>query len=162
MQSIAKHLIETIDGAKPRLLAMAEVCASAKPYPDKWSIKEILGHLIDSAASNHQRIVRMQQMRNIGTFDYEQVHWVNSQYYQGEPWKTVVEFWYLYNKHLAHVITHVDPTKLGNTCDIGYAVPASLRFVIEDYVRHMQHHLGQIFSKADPRERQQWVARVPE
>jgi hypothetical protein len=64
--------------------------------------------------------------------------------------------WYAYNKHLAHVIEHIDPGTLANVCDIGYPKPATLKYVAEDYVRHLQHHLEQIFSDADPRERKKW------
>src|SRR5713101_6343063 len=87
---VASHLRDTIEAAKPRLLSMAESYASEKPYPDKWSIKEILGHLVDSAGNNHQRIVRMQEVANIGTFSYAQLHWVNSQHYRSEAWDDLV------------------------------------------------------------------------
>ncbi|HTO93398.1 MAG TPA: DinB family protein [Bacteroidota bacterium] len=160
--SVAHDLQRLIDDAKPRLAAITESRASEKPSPDKWSLKEILGHLLDSATNNRQRIVRMQEVPHLGTFTYEQEHWVTSQHYQSEPWPALVEFWYLYNAHMAHMITHVDPAALSHTCDIGYAAPATLTFVMEDYVRHVRHHLEQIFSDADPRERQRWVMRTPD
>lgn len=161
MLFVAQQLEKTIVVAKTRLQAMTEEAASAKPYADKWSIKEILGHLIDSAANNHQRIVRMQEKPDIGTLVYSQLHWVESQQYQNEPWVDVVEFWYRYNMHLVHIIANVNAGLLHNTCDMGYAEPAPLRFVIEDYLRHVHHHLDQIFSDADPRHRKQWVQQNP-
>ena len=160
--SVAHDLQRLIDDAKPRLAAITESRASEKPSPDKWSLKEILGHLLDSATNNRQRIVRMQEVPHLGTFTYEQEHWVTSQHYQSEPWPALVEFWYLDNAHMAHMITHVDPAALSHTCDIGYAAPAALSFVMEDYVRHVRHHLEQIFSDADPLERKQWVMRTPD
>jgi len=161
MMSTAQRLREIAESARTRLLSFSESRAAEKPHPDKWSIKEILGHLVDSATNNHQRIVRMQEAANIGTLTYKQLHWVKSQQYQTEPWEYLVEFWYLYNMHLAHIVAHVDPTSLNNMCDMGYAKPATLKFVIEDYVRHVQHHIDQIFTDSDPRERQQWVNRPP-
>jgi hypothetical protein len=74
MRSVADQLSETVRAAKPRLLAISEARASEKRYADKWSLKEILGHLVDSAANNHQRIVRMQELRNIGVFTYTHEH----------------------------------------------------------------------------------------
>ena len=159
--TVPQDLKRLIDEAKPRLAAITESRASAKPHGEKWSLKEILGHLLDSATNNRQRIVRMQEQPHINTFTYEQDHWVSSQHYQSEPWPALVEFWYLYNAHLAHMMTHVDPAALSHTCDIGYAAPATLTFVMEDYVRHLRHHLDQIFADADPRERKQWVMRTP-
>ena len=161
MIAISQNLRMIIDSARPRLLSIMEARASEKPYAEKWSIKEILGHLIDSAANNHQRIVRMQETPNIGTFEYSQQHWVNSQHYQTEAWQDLVEFWFRYNAHIAHAIAHVDPGSLGHLCDMGYSLPATLKFVIEDYVRHVEHHLGQIFDDADPRERKRWGRSEP-
>lgn len=154
---VSRELKDLIDAAKPRLTSITESEASDKPYADKWSIKEILGHLLDSASNNHQRIIRMQELPDIGSFRYSQDHWVSSQHYQSEPWQATVEFWYLYNSHLAHIIAHVDPASLGNKCDMGYTKPATLKFVIEDYVRHVRHHLDQIFSNVDPRQRKRYA-----
>jgi hypothetical protein len=161
MMSAAKQLKELAETARAQLIAIPDSRAAEKSYTDKWSIKEILGHLVDSATNNHQRIVRMQETQNIGSLTYTQLHWVKSQHYQTEPWKHLVEFWFLYNMHLAHVVAHVDPASLNNMCEMGYAKPATLRFVIEDYIRHVRHHIDQIFSGADPREREQWVRRDP-
>lgn len=156
MHSTAQLLLRIIDDAKPKLLALTETQASDKPFPDKWSLKEILGHLIDSAANNHQRFVRMQEVPDIGKFSYEQEHWVSCQRYQLEPWRDIVVAWHAYNKHLVHVIEHLEPSALSNVCDIGYPEPATLKYVAEDYVRHVRHHLEQIFSNADPRHRRRW------
>lgn len=156
MLAVAQQIRTIIDIAKPRLLSIGETRAAEKPYPDKWSMKEILGHLVDSASTNHQRIVRMQQLPDIGKFGYEQQHWVNSQHYRTERWDHLVNLWYFYNKHLAHIIEHIDPASLTHVCDIDYPKPATLQFVAEDYVRHAQHHLDQIFSGAEPRNRTKW------
>ncbi len=157
----ARSLKAMIDEAKPRLLSISDAPAGEKPYPDKWSLKETLGHLIDSAANNHQRIVRMQQTRELGKFTYEQQAWVSTQHYTSEPWREMIEFWYLFNAHLAHVIAHADPSSLQNTCDMGYEKPATLKFVITDYLRHVEHHLNQILGEQDPRARETWARRTP-
>jgi len=88
------------------------------------------------------------------------MHWVNSQHYRTEQWDDLVNVWYFYNLHLAHIIEHIDPQSLNNVCDVDYGKPATLQFVAGDYVKHLQHHLGQIFSDADPRERAKWMARA--
>jgi hypothetical protein len=160
-ETLAQQLRETIQLAVPRLRSISDSRAAGKPYPDKWSIKEILGHLVDSAGNNHQRIVRMQEAENIGVFGYSQQHWVNSQNYQAEPWQNVVEFWHSYNNHLTHVIEQIDPGSLEHLCDVGYSEPATLEFILEDYLRHVEHHLKQIFSESDPGKREKWVRRDP-
>jgi len=161
MQAISRRLEELLEETQPKLLALGEGRASEKPFPEKWSLKEILGHLVDSAANNHQRIVRMQERSDIGALTYSQQHWVSSQQYQQRPWGDLVELWYHFNRHLAHVIAHIDPTTLDHSCDMGYATPATLRFVVEDYVRHVRHHTEQILGDSDPRQRKKWVPRNP-
>lgn len=161
MRSVADRLAEIARAARPRLLSISDARASEKPYAEKWSVKEILGHLVDSAANNHQRLVRMQETRDIGVFRYAQQHWVASQKYQSRPWEAIVELWYQYNLHLAHLIGEVDPKALEHVCDVGYPQPATLAFVIEDYLRHLEHHLAQVFSPKDAREREGWIRRDP-
>jgi hypothetical protein len=104
----------------------------------------------------------MQQVADIGKFTYDQQHWVRSQHYREESWESLVEFWYRFNSHLSHIIERVDSASLGHVCDMGYSKPATLKFVIEDYVRHVQHHLEQILSGVDPAERKKWVRREPD
>ena len=115
MLTIARHLKDVVDAARPSLMNIPDDRASDHVSPEKWSFKQILGHLLDSAANNHQRIVRMQESPDIGKFTYSQQHWVSAQHYQTEPWSGLVEFWHLYNSHLAHVIAHVDPAALEAT-----------------------------------------------
>ena len=161
MTKTAQQLREIIDAVYPRLMSIPESRASEKPYPEKWSIKEILGHLIDSAANNHQRIVRMQEKENIGYFSYPQDLWVTLQGYQAEDWTSLVELWHQHNNHLAHIIGSIRDESLAHVCDIGYSKPATLRFIVEDYIRHVQHHTDQILTDLDPRKRKPWVPRSP-
>jgi hypothetical protein len=156
MHATSVRLADVIASAYTPLMTIPEEVACAKPYADKWSMKEVIGHLIDSAANNHQRFVRMQELPHIGTFRYSQNHWVESQRYTLEPWVELVEFWSRYNRHLVHVIANVNPATLSNVCDVGNPEPVTLQLIIEDYVRHLEHHLSQILSGVDARERQPW------
>jgi hypothetical protein len=121
-----------------------DAAAASKPNSGVWSVKEILGHLIDSAANNHQRFVRAQQAREFSFPGYEQDGWVQSQDYQGRPWPELVDFWLLYNHHLAHVICRTPAAAADIPCRIGAADAVTLRFLMEDYLAHLQHHLRQI------------------
>ena len=146
MNKIAQNLIAAIESARPRLLLLGEIKAALKPAPEKWSPKEIIGHLIDSAANNHQRFVRAQAgITDLQAYRYAQEQWVEVQQYQASDWQTLVSLWYFYNTHLAHVIAHVKPEFTENQLDV-WDEPATLRFVAVDYVRHLNHHLTQIFS----------------
>jgi hypothetical protein len=132
--------------ALPRLLRISDAESDVHPSPEKWSKKEILGHLIDSASNNHQRFVRAQLSSEIKLPEYEQETWVRTQGYQGESWENLVQLWRLYNLHLLHVAEAIPEDRLKSRCFIGENEPVTLEFLVTDYVRHMKHHLDQIFS----------------
>lgn len=129
--------------ALPHLSALSEQAAGQKPAPDKWSKKEILGHLIDSAANNHQRFVRLQLEQEIGLPGYEQDGWVRVNKYQDTPWTDLIALWTAYNRHLATVIESLDPAALGHVWHSPDG-DVTLEFIATDYVRHLKHHLLQI------------------
>jgi len=141
----ARELANIVNEFAPRLLAISESKSGERTSPGKWSAKQILGHLIDSASNNHQRFVRAQQEVEVRLAGYEQERWVEAQAYQNESWDNLVSLWSSYNRHLAHVISVVPERKLTNTCALGENDPVSLGFLITDYIRHLKHHLEQIF-----------------
>jgi len=126
------------------LLQIRESEAAQKPPEGKWSKKEILGHLIDSASNNHQRFVRAQLSSEIRLPGYVQSEWVKTQKYQAESWTGLVSLWSSYNRHLVHVIASVPAERLKERCFIGDDEPVTLEFLIRDYVRHLEHHCKQL------------------
>jgi hypothetical protein len=110
----------------------------------KWSRKEILGHLIDSASNNHQRFIRAHLSDPLEFPRYMQDEWVSIQNYQHQDVKELIDLWFAYNRMLASVIENIHPQKLAATCIIGDKPPVSLKFLVEDYIGHLLHHLGQI------------------
>jgi hypothetical protein len=141
---IASAVVQAVDDALPRLRAVDELSAARERQPGKWSKKEILGHLIDSAANNHQRFVRAQYTKAFHFPPYAQEDWVRIQHYRECEWHDLIDLWQHYNRHLAHVIRNL-PRESGEILVwIGDDPPMSLRELAEDYVRHLQHHLRQI------------------
>ncbi|MBI4750956.1 MAG: DinB family protein [Acidobacteria bacterium] len=145
MTAIVDDLKQTIRAASIRLQAYNDKKASQPTAPDKWSRKELLGHLIDSAANNHQRFVRAQFTDGVVLPGYEQNEWVACQQYQSADWIDLVGLWKNYNEHLTRVVAAIPEEKLGNRCQVGQNEPVTLEFLIADYLQHMKHHLGQIF-----------------
>ena len=123
--------------------AIPEDAASKKPAPNKWSKKEILGHLIDSAANNHQRFMRLQLQTEISLPGYDQDDWVRLNGYQQRTWNEIVTLWSAYNRHLASVIESLDDSALGHVWHSPDG-DVTLEFIASDYVRHLKHHLAQI------------------
>ena len=136
-------LAAVVAHALPLLSAIPEVAASKKPAPNKWSKKEILGHLIDSAANNHQRFMRLQLQAEISLPGYDQDDWVRLNRYQQRTWHEIVTLWSAYNRHLASVIESLDDSALGHVWHSPDG-DVTLEFIASDYVRHLKHHLAQI------------------
>jgi hypothetical protein len=147
MKSTADEL-ESVLSAADSLRKISEEKASLRPAPGKWSPKEILGHLIDSAANNHQRFVRLQLSKSIDLPGYQQDDWVRLQHYQDHTWSEIVDLWKLYNRHLAVVVRHLDPNALKNVWKTPSGSEVDLEFIARDYIAHMRHHVEQILSRA--------------
>src|SRR5439155_6526178 len=133
MKTVAEDLEARLEVAK-RLKNVDETKASHRPGPDKWSAKETIGHLIDSAANNHQRFVRMQMLPHLDLEGYDGDAWVRIEQYQNRSWLEVVTLWESYNRHLAHVIRLVKPEALKHTWRSPEGDIVDLEYVIRDYV----------------------------
>ena len=150
----AQRLRDAVEAAAPLLLAMAEDAASRAPEPGKWSPREVVGHLVDSAANNHQRFVRGQLQDELVFLGYAQDDWVRVQDYAHAPWADLVALWRLYNRHLARVMEQAPADRrlsaraTHNIQEIGFAAPveatATLDGIMLDYVEHLLHHLRQL------------------
>jgi hypothetical protein len=143
MREVAQEL-ETLLNVAERLKAIPESVAAQKADSGQWSKKEILGHLVDSAANNHQRFVRLQLQPHLVLPGYEQDGWVRVQGYQNMEWRDVIELWKIYNRHLARLIRDVNPQALKNTWVAPEGETVDLEFIMRDYIVHMKHHLEQI------------------
>ncbi len=147
--ALADLLRNTLAAELPQLSALSEATASVKPNgPESWSPKQELGHLIDSAANNHIRFVRAALEPEISGNAYAQDGWVDLHGYQQRPWTSTVFFWHAYNTFLADLIARIPDENLGTPCTIGSSEPCTLRFLIEDYVLHMQHHIDHLLQRA--------------
>jgi hypothetical protein len=149
MKAVADYLRQTIEEVLPLLAAISNDEAAIKPQPHKWSKKEILGHLIDSATNNHHKFIRTMAQSHLEFVGYAQDFWVAEQQYNNRNWQEIINFWYAYNLHLAHVIESVNPASLQHTIGIEGSGPFTLAFIMEDYVEHLKHHLRAILPDAN-------------
>ena len=147
MKDIAQQLRNIIETVEPKLSRMNPDETGLKPDPHEWSKKEILGHLIDSAANNHQRFVRAVYKVAAEFPTYDQNEWVRIQRHNERPWASLVALWSAYNLHLSHLIECIPEDAESSLCNIGREDPVPLQFVIKDYLRHSRHHLKDILEE---------------
>ena len=140
----AEELREIVTASELQFRTLTDQIAGQPHKPGKWSRKQILGHLIDSAANNHQRFVRLQLTVELHMPAYEQEGWIRTNAYSTRSWSELVMFWAAYNRHLAHVIGRIDLEHLDNVW-ITESGTYELHFLITDYLNHLRHHLVQIF-----------------
>lgn len=138
--------------AVPKLENLGAGDTATRPEPTAWSPRELLGHLVDSAANNHQRFVRARFQDDLVFPGYDQDAWVEAQAYAQAPWDELVVLWKAYNLHLARVMDQV-PDHVRHRAHARHNLdaiswlpvaadrPATLAELMEDYVAHLEHHL---------------------
>ena len=156
-EPVESELRDAVHAATPRLLAISAEDSTRPRAPGKWSPREILGHLVDSASHNHQRFVRARFQDDLVFAGYEQEEWVASQRYRDAPWGDLVDLWRLYNLHIARVMEAAPASLRGQTRarhnlhEIAWKTvpreePTTLEYLMRDYVGHLKHHLAQILA----------------
>jgi hypothetical protein len=151
MNSLSAKLSDVTSSAEALLQQVSEAESRHPILPGGWSRKQLLGHLIDSASNNHQRFVRAALQGSLEFPGYDQQQWVRVQAVEEAPWPVLVALWTSYNRYLSHVVARLPAAQLEAPCRIGSDEPVTLRFLAEDYLRHLLHHLTQIGAVAQAR-----------
>ena len=147
MQAVIAQLENLLKQYTSRLQHITEDDFVRKISPEKWSKKEILGHLVDSAQNNIQRFVRA-SYENRPHIIYNQEAWVLAQGYQNYPSAELILLWQLLNKHICAVLGNMAVETYAHLCDTGKeeARLYTVAFLANDYIVHLVHHLKQIFN----------------
>jgi hypothetical protein len=148
-EPIAQGVTTLIDEWEPILLGLSENTINEKRNAQNRTIKQIVGHMIDSASNNTHRIVHLQYQESPLRFPNYATNgnndrWIAIQNYQHEDWKSMITLWKYANLHIVHVIKNVDSTKLDNQWYYSDEKLVSLKTGIIDYLRHLKLHLDEI------------------
>lgn len=139
-EELSERLAAVVRSAMPWFASLSDVDACRPEAESKWSAKQVVGHLTDSAVNNLARMVRMQLEPNQHLPDYDGTSWVRVQNYAEREWPEVLGLWFALNEHVIWTIAHVEKRSLAH-CSVVAGEAITLGFVIEDYIAHMEHHL---------------------
>ena len=143
MKKIIAELRQIIAVYQPMLKKLNDESISVKPAPDKWSGKEILGHLIDSAQNNIRRFV-VAQYENKPVIIYKQDDWVRISAYQQYAQPELIELWRLLNLHICRILENISPDISQRLCQTNDPEPHTIEWLAGDYNKHLLHHLHQV------------------
>ncbi len=148
---LASNIEKTLDETCKQLRSLPKETIESRPNPGDWSVKEIIGHLVDSVSNNHQRFVRLQVADGLTFPDYSQDNdaWVSIQRYQEVPWDDLIDLWRYFNLHLARVIRTVDEGCIDHLWIVDEDTSITLGELMIDYLRHLKGHLRQIKKNID-------------
>lgn len=135
--------VHEIDAA---LKALPESLAETPWRAGGWTRKQIVGHLLDSAANNRQRFVRAAIDGAYAGPGYAQQEWVDAHGYADLPWKTLLDWWRIEHEILTAIVCRIPAARLQALCTIGDDAPMTLESLVRDYLRHQFHHLRQMSS----------------
>jgi len=150
-----ERLRAAIAEAFPRLSAISDSDAATPPAPGRWSPKQVIGHLIDSASNNHQRFVRANFTDDLIFPGYDQERWVELGRYAEAPWESLLMLWREFNLQIARVM-EATPDAVASALRTRHNLhqlawhpfpegqAATLTYFMSDYVDHLEHHLRQI------------------
>jgi hypothetical protein len=144
-----RHIVELYT-IKINLLSEDELTVS--PQPSKWTKKEVVGHLIDSAQANLRRFICAQYENTPPKIVYDQNFWVMANHYNHVKTEDLVTLWKLINQRIADVLTTMPTENYSRECDTNTRSVElhTLEWLAADYVKHMKHHLNQILTGSFP------------
>ena len=144
MKQLSEALLQTIDYAEPKLRAVSEDKSLKPALPGGWSRRELLAHLIDSAANNHIRFLHASLNPELELPRYDQEGNIRIQAPNTVAWPLLIDLFTSYNRYIAHVVARIPPEKLSTACRIVPYEPVTLEFLANDYLTHLLQHLAQI------------------
>ena len=146
---VAPGLDGIVAAHEPRMNARPVEWWNQPWAPGKWRRREVLGHLIDSAANNHVRFTRAMIEPSVEARGYDADACVRVQGYATAPLALTIALFCSYNRMLSHVLARVPAARLATPCRIGSSGAVTLEHLAVDYVAHLEHHLRQIFKSLD-------------
>jgi len=144
-----QELLDLVEAWETRFSTLGESDVAVRRNSQNRNIKQIVGHMVDSASNNMHRIVHLQYQPSPFAFPCyasfgNNDRWIAIQDYESENWTNLIQLWKYINLHIVHVINNVNKDKLDNQWISATGENVSLKNMIIDYLPHFKLHLGEI------------------
>ena len=146
MTELARRFRADLEEVHQAIRSVPESMADVPWREGGWTRKQIVGHLLDSAANNRQRFVRASTGGSYFGPNYAQDDWVAAHGYSDQPWTTLLEWWQTEHEILKAVVDRIPEDRLETRCILDESAPVTLRYLIEDYVEHQKWHVKQLLA----------------
>jgi uncharacterized damage-inducible protein DinB len=152
MEKTAAELKDAVEAFYLKYKELDDEISSIKLSSDRWTLKEIIGHLIDSASNNHQRFVRLQLTDNLAFPDYDKDQWLNTQFHNKMNFSELLSLLLYFNRLIQHIILNADKNTLDNKWIIQWDEnknSISLKELMLHYVVHLKGHIVHFAGRLD-------------
>lgn len=141
MKNTIQELETILNERENDLRKLDENMILQSPGPEKWSKKQILGHLVDSGLNNARRFVAG-QYEDAPEIVYNQNHWVAIGHYQEYSYQDLVGLFVAVNRHIIHLLRHTPASQAARP--VKTQELHSIEWLAADYLKHLRHHLHQV------------------
>ncbi|MCX6005712.1 MAG: DinB family protein [Chloroflexi bacterium] len=145
MKKISADLGRTVNAFYLKYKGVNDKIASKRPQPNEWSLKEIIGHLVNSVSNNQQRFLGLQFVNEMVFPEYQKYHleWMDAEKFNEMKFDDLFLLWKQYNILIGHIIENIHENKLDNYLTMSDGRKNSLKKLVADYVSHLKNHLNQ-------------------
>lgn len=148
-ESISRELLSLIEEWEPKLSTLPDEVITERRNNQNRTIKQIVGHMVDSASNNTHRVIHLQYQESPLIFpDYANLgnndRWIAIQNYRDEDWNDLVQLWTYSNRHFVHVVRNINVGRLEYFWISGLNEDVSLEAMVVDFPRHFKLHLDEI------------------
>lgn len=148
-EEISKELNQLVLEWEEKFRSFSEEQISINKNSQNRSIKQIVGHMIDSASNNTHRVVHLQYQKSPVEFPNYATYgnndkWITIQNYKDENWENLVQLWKYSHLHFLHVVQNINTKNLECEWLADKNEKVTLREMVEDFPRHFKLHIREI------------------
>jgi hypothetical protein len=149
MKKTADYRLEVLTQVEQLLRNLDDVSVSFKASSEKWTPRQVIGHLIASGNNNQMKFTSLSNHSNIDVVGYLQDEWIKAQNYQAFNWQNLLNLWHGLNLHITHIKIPTPYDMLNHEISVNGIGPLRLDFIMSDDIEHLKHPINQALPSAN-------------